>query len=193
MTHDTLQWDLEVDAAWLAPIPEVEDNASRARWIAEQVERIAGGRDLDRADIEVVESIASAMLDLRRDGGAQLWLSPVGMVSDVLVTIDLARTGAPGVGTTQELLDGVGSSTSVDVVELRTDAHGVGMMVRRAEVLPSDRSTLVAQWTARLNDGTKTIVIDAIGTTLAAFAVYDDAFVQLVEGIRIQHPASAIG
>jgi len=56
-------------------------------------------------------------------------------------------------------------------------------------VADGEGSTLVEQWTVRLNNGSWAILVDTIGTALPAFVLFEQQLIRLISGIILPPPA----
>lgn len=196
-----LPWDLQYDAAVFVAIPAEADPAAADAWVAECLDRygIEPASAPDAA--EQVAATARMMLGTARPGAARLWFAPPGIYSDLLVSI--AVESSAGRPTTEELFEGVTSSTAVDVRPLRTETHGAGYLVRWGVTVAEpeapdadlgagpDDSPFVEQWSVLLNDGIWTILIDVLGTSLPVFALLEEHLPQLILGISVPRASTA--
>ncbi|WP_067196869.1 hypothetical protein [Microbacterium sp. XT11] len=192
-----LPWELQYDAAGFVAIPETDDPAAAEAWVQECLERYGLWHESAPEAADQVAATARMMLDAARTGGARLWFAPPGIYSDVLVSI--AVESSAGRPSTEELFDGVASSTAVDVTPLRTETHGAGYLVRWGVTIEDPEgpeseargSLFVEHWTVLLNDGTWTILIDVLGTTLPVFAQLEEYLPQLIVGITVPRVPAA--
>lgn len=183
-----LPWDLQYDAAQFVAIPFLDpaDAEGADAWAGEALGRYGIQTENAPEAAEQISATARMMLGTARPGAARLWFAPPGIYSDLLVSIAVESSAdRPG---TEELFAGVTSSTAVDVTPLRTETHGVGYVVRWGALVDEEAEqggTLVAQWTVLLNDGTWTILMDVLGTTLPAFLLFEQQLPPLIMGIGV--------
>jgi len=174
-------FDLDYDAAWFVPLPH--DAEAREGWIRDAVDRVQGAESADAASESALHAAVEALTDLADQGAVQFWFAPAGVFTDLLVTIDVADVGAIPEGPFQDSRE----STATGVAPLLTERHGGGYLVRRTEAVASAAEpVLVAQWSAVVNDGRHVILVDAIGSTLPAFAFYEVQLPRLIDGIMIE-------
>ncbi|KJL26755.1 hypothetical protein NFX31_01970 [Microbacterium azadirachtae] len=188
-----LPWELDYDAAQFVEIPYVDatDAEGADVWIGTVLDRYGIRPDAAPGPAEQIAATARMMLGNARPGAARLWFAPPGIYSDLLVSI--AVESSADRPDTEELFAGATSSTAVDVTPLRTETHGAGYIVRWGVFLEDGTEedgaeqdgTLVAQWTVLLNDGTWTILMDVLGTTLPAFLLFEQQLPQLIVGVRV--------
>ncbi|WP_313355085.1 hypothetical protein [Microbacterium sp.] len=182
-------WGLDYDAAQFIALPPAEAPASEGdAWVDAAVAHYEGGAepltDQDRAALQVT---ARAVLSMVEPYITRLWFAPPGLYSDVLVSIVLT----PAVGETADELiaqvTGDLGATSPDAVMVETTSHGSGLLVRRTSgVQPENaQALLVAQWDLLLRDGGVLIAVNAMGTTMPAFALLEGELAGLVDGIRL--------
>jgi hypothetical protein len=188
-------WDLDFDASWFVPLPagdadRIDADAARA-WVEGALARYSGEPAVDQLGAELLRATAEALLSQAEAGVTRLWFAPVRMYSDLLVTISIARADGQGSATNEDVFDDARFSAGFDVVPLRTETHGSGFVVRRSTQVEGDRPLLITQWTARLNDGTWGILVDTLGTTLPAFALFEEQLMRLILGIRLPRPVGA--
>lgn len=190
---EALPWDLQYDSAQFIAIPDA-DSVDEAAWIAECLTRYGIGRTESSAAVDQIVATAMMMLNSARPVGAQLWFAPPGVYSDVLVTVDVQSSAdRPDV---DDFFAELEFSTAVDVKPVRTDTHGAGILVRWAVEIEADAGTgepgiLVAHWRLVLNDGTWTILIDALGSALPVFALFEEQISPLVFGITVPESIAA--
>ncbi|MGW9158924.1 hypothetical protein [Microbacterium sp. NPDC055665] len=144
----------------------------------------------DPQSLALLRTTASALLSQAEDGVTRLWFAPANMYSDLLVTITVSRASGPGSEANEEVFDDARFSAGFDVVPLRTETHGGGFLVRRSTQLEGQLPVLITQWTVRLNDGTWSILIDTLGTTLPAFVLFEEQLMRLIPGIRLPRPVA---
>ncbi|SFR78995.1 hypothetical protein SAMN04488591_3611 [Microbacterium azadirachtae] len=198
-----LPWDLNYDAAQFVEIPYLDatDTEGADVWIGTVLDRYGIRPDAAPGPAAQIAATARMMLGNARPGAARLWFAPPGIYSDLLVSI--AVESSADRPDTEELFAGATSSTAVDVTPLRTETHGAGYIVRWGVFLEDGAGedgaeqdgaqqdgaepdgTLVAQWTVLLNDGTWTILMDVLGTTLPAFLLFEQQLPQLIMGVRV--------
>lgn len=176
----SLVFDVDYDAAWFVPLPH--HAAERDDWVRSASDRVRGA-DIQAPEVErALRSAVDALADLVQPGTVQFWFAPAGVFTDLLVTVDVAEVGAVPEGLFQDSRE----STATGISELRTQRHGGGYLVRRTEAVPSAAEpVLVAQWSALVNDGSHAILVDAIGTTLPAFAFFEEQLPRLIDGITV--------
>lgn len=179
-------FDLDYDAAWFVPLPH--DAAVREGWVQGACDRIRGSEVQDPETESALRAALEGLADLVEPGSVQFWFAPVGVFTDVLVTVDVAEVGAIPQGLFQDGRE----STATGVAPLLTERHGGGYLVRRTEAVPAPiEPMLVAQWSAIVNDGCHAILVDVIGTTLPAFAFMEEQLPRLIDGIVIE-PESVV-
>ena len=201
MTASPLPWDLRYDAAQFVAIPKTTDAETAEAWIAECLDRYGVQVDQSPAGAEQISDTARMLLGNARPGAAQLWFAPPGIYSDVLVNI--AVESSAGRASTEELFAEAEYSTAVDVTPLRTETHGVGYVVRWGVLVDAGADAdadvggeaqqggiLVGHWTVLLNDGTWTILMDVLGTTLPVFLLFEQQLPQLILGITVPKPVT---
>ena len=197
-----LPWDLQYDAAQFVAIPDSPDAVDADSWVQEILDRYGIQAHRTPEAAQQISDTARMLLGNARPGAAQLWFAPPGIYSDVLVNI--AVESSEGRLSTEELFAEVEYSTSVDVTPLRTETHGAGYVVRwgvsvgadqgaetDAEAQAAPGGTLVEQWTVLLNDGTWTILVDVLGTTLPVFLLFEKQLPQLILGITVPSSVAA--
>lgn len=183
------RWGLDYDAAQFIALPPAEVPATQGdAWVDAAVAHYEDGveplTDGDRAALRVT---ARAVLSMAEPYVTRLWFAPPGIYSDVLVSIVLTpAVGETADGLIAQVADDLGA-TSPDAVMVETTSHGSGVLVRRtAGVQPEDgQALLVAQWDLLLRDGEVLIAVNAMGTTLPAFALLEGELPGLVDGIRV--------
>lgn len=184
-------WDLDYDASWFIPLPGASDlardPATPERWVRACLEHFADQAIFGPDQLPAIRATAEALVAQARPSQAQLWFAPRGIYSDLLVSISVARS--EDAGTTEELFDGASLSTAADATPLRTETHGAGYLFRRNGVADGEGSTLVEQWTVRLNNGSWAILVDTIGTALPAFVLFEQQLIRLISGIILPPPA----
>ncbi|PRB02707.1 hypothetical protein [Microbacterium sp. MYb64] len=183
-----LPWDLQYDAAQFVAIPFLDpaDAEGADTWVGEALGRYGIHPDTAPEAVEQIVATARMMLGNSRPGAARLWFAPPGIYSDLLVSV--AVESSADRPRTEELFAEATSSTAVDVTPLRTETHGIGYIVRWGVLVDEEAEqggTLVAQWTVLLNDGTWTILMDVLGTTLPAFLLLEQQLPQLILGIGV--------
>ncbi|WP_309102959.1 hypothetical protein [Microbacterium sp.] len=200
-----LPWDLRYDAAQFVAIPKTTDAEAAEAWIAECLDRYGVQVDQSPAGAQQISDTARMLLGNARPGAAQLWFAPPGIYSDVLVNI--AVESSAGRPSSEELFAEVEYSTAVDVTPLRTETHGVGYVVRWGVLVGAEAEAeaeadahagadaaqggiLVEHWTVLLNDGTWTILMDVLGTTLPVFLLFEQQLPQLILGITVPKPVT---
>lgn len=188
-------WDLDFDAAWFVPLPgvdgdQLEEDVARA-WVDAAVARYADDVTSDQHDAALLRTTGEALLSQAQEDVTRLWFAPERMYSDLLVTISVARTDGPGSASSEEIFDDARFSAGFDVVPLQTETHGSGFVVRRTTQIEGENPLLITQWTVRLNDGTWSILVDTLGTTLPAFVLFEEQLMRLILGIRLPRPVGA--
>lgn len=190
-TVPSIGWGLDYDAAQFIALPTTEELAERPQlvqeWIEAAIAHYDGGEQLTNGDRQALTITAEAVLSMAEQYVTRLWFAPPGLYSDVLVSVVV--TDASG-DTAREIVADVTSTpgaTAPDAVVIETDSHGAGILVRRTEgVQPEDgRSMLVARWDLVLHKDDVLIAVNAMGTTLPAFALLDGELMGLVDGIRL--------
>lgn len=187
-------WDLDFDAAQFVPLPAID-----ADQLTPEAAREWDDAALARYSVAAMSEQGAAML--RMTAGAlraqaqhdvtRLWFAPQSVYSDLLVTITVSRASGPGSESTEDLFDEARFSAGFDVVPLRTETHGSGYVVRRSVQVEGKTSMLITQWTVRLNDGTWSILVDTLGTTLPAFVLFEEQLMHLIMGIRLPRTVDA--
>lgn len=197
MTPDTeFTWDLDVDMSWFVPLP-AEPVAALApgaadAWIDAALARYAEDPEIDARSAALLRITAEALLGQGEAGVTRLWFAPQHMYSDLLVTISVARSDGPGNADSAEVFEGATYSAGFDLLPLRTETHGAGFLVRRSTQTGGPDTPLITQWTVRLNNGTWSILVDTLGTTLPAFIVFEEQLMRLITGIVLPRPVDAL-
>lgn len=190
-----ITWELDYDAAWFIALPAASQIAHDPMvldgWMQGCLERFAAQPGVGADELAALRVTAEALAAQIRPDQTQLWFAPRGLYSDLLVSIAVAPVGAVG-ATTDDLFEGASFATAVDATPLRTDTHGGGYLFRRSEVVPAEPPLLVEQWTVRLNDGTSSILIDTLGTTLPAFVLFEEQLLRLISGIILPGSATQV-
>jgi len=161
------------------------------RWTEAALARLPRTATSDPQSAELLRATAGALLAQAEEGVTRLWFAPQIMYSDLLVTISVSRASGPGSDATVNVFDGARLSAGFDVVPLQTETHGSGFIVRRSTQLEGDQPLFITQWTVRLNDGTWSILVDTLGTTLPAFILFEEQLMRLILGIRVPQAADA--
>lgn len=160
-------------------------------WIDAALARYTDDPQIDAWGEAQLKTTAEAVLAQAETGVTRLWFAPQSLYSDLLVTIWVARSDGSGSADTADLFEGATYSAGFDLLPLRTETHGAGFLVRRSTQRGGPDATLITQWTVRLNDGTWSILIDTLGTTLPAFIVFEEQLMRLIAGIRLPRPVDA--
>lgn len=187
-------WDLDFDAAWFVPLPGVDGSQigpdAAAAWTDAALARLPDAATSDPQRAALLRATAGALLAQAEEGVTRLWFAPERMYSDLLVTITVSRASGPGSAANEEVFDGDRFSAGFDVVPLQTETHGSGFLLRRSTQLEGEQPLFITQWTVRLNDGTWSILVDTLGTTLPAFVLFEEQLMRLIPGIRLPRTAA---
>ncbi|WP_295013527.1 hypothetical protein [uncultured Microbacterium sp.] len=178
-------WELTYDAAQFISLPRTASPAASADWIEACLERFGVEKGVTSPEARRIEAIAQMMLVNSRPGPAQFWFAPPGVHSDLLVNVAVESSAQRP--STEELFADAISSTSIDVTPLRTATHGAGYLIRWGALIDPEDSggTLVEQWSVVLNDGTWTVLVDVLGTSLPAFLLFEEQLPGLIVGVRV--------
>lgn len=192
---DAFIWDLDFDAAWFVPLPRTDGSRIGAEeveaWTDAALARLPRTATSDPRSAELLRATAGALLAQAEEGVTRLWFAPESMYSDLLVAISVSRASGPGSDATADVFEGARLSAGFDMVPLQTETHGSGFIVRRSTQLEGDHPLFVTQWTVRLNDGTWSILVDTLGTTLPAFILFEEQLMRLILGIRLPQAVDA--
>lgn len=188
------QWDLAYESEWFLPLPTtgdlLGDPQARQRWVSEAVEHYAARTTLTEGDREGLTVTAEGLLGLVGNATTQLWFTPRGLYSDVLVEVTVAAASAVESEKVLEELATLPDSTASELIALDTDTHGNGFLLRRtSSVVVDGQARPIANWTILLRKGEWAIMIMAMGSTLEAFALMEDHILRLVQGVTLPEGA----
>lgn len=183
-------WDLAYDSEWFVPLPSPDllqrEPFAGAQWVADAVTHYEERAALTEGDREALAFTAEGLLALVGNAASQLWFVPRGIYSDVLIEVTVAA--AEGLDT-QAILTEIATlpdSTASELTALETDTHGKGFLLRRTSaVMVDDQARPIANWTVMLRKGEWAIMIEAMGSTLEAFALMEEQIPRIIDGITL--------
>ncbi|MFY9713832.1 MAG: hypothetical protein WAK00_10180 [Microbacterium sp.] len=185
-----VHWDFSYDAEWFLPLPTSDDlhrePLAGEEWIEGAVAHYTERAELTAGDREALTVTAEALLSLVGNAATQLWFTPRGVYSDVVVEVTVAAAAAMEADKVLEELATLPDATASELIALDTDAHGHGFLLRRTSaVVLEDQARPIANWTVLLRKGEWAIMVMAMGSTLEAFALMEEHILRVVQGITL--------
>lgn len=107
------------------------------------------------------------------------------MYSDVLVEITVADAEALDERAVLEEIATLPDSAASELIQLETDTHGNGFLLRRTSAVVVGAARPIANWTVMLRAGEWVIMIEAMGSTLESFALMEEHILRVIDGITL--------
>lgn len=185
------RWDFAYDSEWFLPLPSREllqrEPSAGPQWVTAVVEHYDARATLTDGDREALEFTAEGLLGLVGNAAVQLWFVPRGIYSDVIVEVTVSAADDLDVPAILTEIATLPDSTASELTKLETDTHGNGFLLRRtsAVLLDDGEARPIANWTVMLRDGDWAIMIEAMGSTLDAFALMEEQIPRIITGITL--------
>lgn len=183
------RWDFAYDDEWFLPLPTAHDLASDGgaeAWVDAAVELYATRSSLTDGDLDAIRLTAQGLVGLAGNAATQLWFIPRGVYSDVLVEITVADAEALDERAVLEEIATLPDSAASELIQLETDTHGNGFLLRRTSAVVVDGAARpIANWTVMLRAGEWVIMIEAMGSTLESFALMEEHILRVIDGITL--------
>jgi len=188
-TATDARWDFAYDDEWFLPLPTARDLAGDGgveAWVDAAVERYASRSTLTDGDLDAIRLTAQGLAGLAGNAATQLWFIPRGVYSDVLVEITVADAEALDERAVLEAIATLPDSAASELIQLETDTHGNGFLLRRTSAVVVDGAARpIANWTVMLRAGEWVIMIEAMGSTLESFALMEEHILRVIDGITL--------